>query len=370
MSRIFLSAGEASGDAYGAALVQELKRLGESGPFEGLGGKRMTAEGVTVVADSSQWGAISISHALPLVRKVFRSYLRTKRALSKAPAGLFIPIDFGYVNIRLARHARKKGWKVLYFIPPSSWRRDKQGKDLPAVTHMVVTPFSWSATILRNMGADARWYGHPIKSLVSGGVEGGERSVLALLPGSRKHEIANNLPILAKALKDWPHPVEFALAPGADAETMRAQWPRKGDMFTVGDTVGVLHRARAAIVCSGTATLEAALLKVPTVVVYQADDKMRREEKVLVRLGLFRRPQYVALPNILLQRDAVPEMIDRVDPAALRKAVQALWPDGPTRNEQLSAFEELDVLLGPNDAIAKAAEAARELIQTGASLTP
>jgi lipid-A-disaccharide synthase len=365
ISRIFVSAGEASGDAYGAALVQELRERAEKGPFEGLGGPRMKAEGVLLVADSSHWGAISIAHALPLVRRVLGSYYRAKRVLSIGEPGLFVPIDFGYVNIRLAGHAKAKGWRVLYFVPPGSWRRHKQGKDLPAVTHRIVTPFSWSAEILERMGANVRWFGHPIKSLLQKGadVPPAPHQVLAVLPGSRAHEIENNLPIIAEALKDWPHPVEFALAPSADAESIRSRWPRKDDTFTIGDTVGVLRRARAAVVCSGTATLEAALLRVPLTVVYQADEKMRREERILTRLGLFRRPEYVALPNILLQRPAVPETIDRVDPAKLRAEIERLWEDSPEREKQLADFEELDRILGPADAIAKTAEWARELME-------
>ena len=355
--RTFLSAGEASGDAYGAALVAEFSRRGEEGPFEGLGGPRMRAGGVALVADSSQWGAITIAQSLPLVRRVFGAYFRAKRALATGKPGLFVPIDFGYVNVRLARHARRRGWRVLYFVPPGSWRRHKQGKDLPAVAHRIVTPFSWSAEILAGMGAEARWFGHPIKSLMErGDAPAAPRETLALLPGSRAHEIAANLPVLAEAFRDWPRPIEFALAPTADVGAVRALWPREGDAFTVGDTLGALRRARAAVVCSGTATLEAALLRVPMAVVYQADDKMRREERILTRLGLFRRPEYVALPNILLQRPSVPETIDRVDPAALRAQVDALWEEGAARAAQLEDFEELDVLLGPSDAVAQAIE--------------
>ena len=358
MGRIFLSAGEASGDAYGAALVEALRRRGADGPFEGIGGPRLAAQGVRMLADSSHWGAITISQSLPLVRRVFGAYFRAKRALAAGESGLFLPIDFGYVNIRLARWAKARGWRVLYFVPPGSWRRDKQGRDLPAVADRVVTPFSWSAEILNRMGADARWFGHPIKELIHGGTGASpaSRASLALLPGSRRHEIENNLPVLAEALRDWPSPIEFALAPGADEGAMRAQWPREGDAFTVGDTRGALRRARAAVVCSGTATLEAALLGVPTVVVYQADEKMRREERILTRLGLFRRPEYVALPNILLRRSAVPERIDRVDPVWLRAQIEALWEEGPARGAQLAAFEELDALLGPDDAIERTAE--------------
>ena len=357
MSRIFLSAGEASGDAYGAALVAALRERGETGPFEGVGGPRMASQGVALVADSSRFGAITISQSLPLVRRVSGAYFRAKRLLATGTPGLFLPIDFGYVNIRLARFARAKGWRVLYFVPPGSWRRDRQGRDLPTLAHRIVTPFSWSAEILAGMGADVRWFGHPIKSLVTrgSGFQPVVSPVLALLPGSREHEIANNLPVLAEALRDWPHPIEFALAPGADADAIRARWPRSGDAFTVGDTLGVLRCARAAVVCSGTATLEAALLRVPMTVVYQADEGMRREERILTRLGLFRRPEYIALPNILLGRRAVPESIDRDDPSALREEVESLWAEGPARAAQLTDFEALDALLGPDDAIAKTA---------------
>ena len=353
--RTFLSAGEASGDAYGAALVGEMRARGGEGPFEGVGGPRMRAAGVGLIADTSRLGSISIAHALPLVHRGFATYYRAKRALARGEPGLFVPIDFGYVNVRLARHARDRGWRVLYFVPPGSWRRDRQGRDLPRLAHRISTPFSWSAETLRGMGADARWFGHPIKSLVPRG-EPIERAVLAVLPGSRGPEIAANLPVLARALEGWPHPVELALAPGADVEAVRARWPRPQDALTVGDTLGVLRRSRAALVCSGTATLEAALLRVPTVVVYEASEAMRREERILTRLGLFRRPEYVALPNILLQRGAVPELVDRVDPLALRARLDALWTDGPEREAQLAAFEELDALLGPDDAVARTAE--------------
>ena len=110
------------------------------------------------------------------------------------------------------------------------------------------------------------------------------------------------------------------------------------------------------MVCSGTATLEAALLRVPTVVVYQADGRMRREAWILSRLGLFRRPAHFSLPNILLERSAVPELVDRVDPAALRARVEALWADGAERAAQLADFEALDAILGPDDAIERTAE--------------
>ena len=217
--RIFLSAGEASGDAYAAALVQALRSQGYSGSFEGAGGPRMAAEGVEMLADTSRFGAMSIGHSLPLLPYGLASYYRAKRKLAQGERGIIVPIDFGAVNIRLIRYAKRIGWRVMYFVPPGSWRRDRQGKDLPVLADRIVTPFSWSAEILKEMGADVRWFGHPIKSLVRGGVSvPADELTLAVLPGSRPQELRNNLPILSEALGDWPHPLEFGLAAGADVE--------------------------------------------------------------------------------------------------------------------------------------------------------
>ncbi|HEY0867136.1 MAG TPA: hypothetical protein VGE01_07155 [Fimbriimonas sp.] len=365
--RVFLSAGEASGDAYGAALVREMRSLGFHGSPRGIGGPRMKAEGVGLVADSSHWGAISITQSLKIYPRVVRSYYKAKGALATGEPGLFVPIDFGYANIRLARHAKNHGWKVLYFVPPSSWRRDRQGTDLPAITDAIATPFPWSAEILNRMGADAHWFGHPIKQLLRGkGVPPvGPGTVpvpagIAVLPGSRSAEIDENLPVIARAVGE--EPIEFALAPSTNLEAFQAQWsrlaPGRSDRFTAGDAYGVLRRARSAIVCSGTATLEAALCLCPMVVMYRFSKAVLLEAKLIG----FKRPKYVALPNILLDRDVVPELVqDEASPDALREWLSRL-NDGPDREKQLRDFEELDRLLGPDDAVTRTAELAMQFL--------
>jgi lipid-A-disaccharide synthase len=386
--RVFLSAGEASGDAYAAALIAEMRNVGgQALQFEGSGGPKMAAVGVQRVADTSRWGAISIVQALKVYPRIVRGYYRTKSALGKGTPGLFIPIDFGYVNIRLARHAKNRGWKVLYFVPPGSWRRDKQGKDLPTITDAIVTPFSWSAEILNEMGANAHWFGHPIKQLLRNSIAARPdvRDTVAVLPGSRKHEISENLPVIAQALagpgkiayqagntpigsfeatqreiQPLEAPIEFALAPTVDVQRFRAEWQRlaphrTGDRFTVGDTAAVLSRAKAAIVCSGTATLEAALCHCPMVVVYRVSKAVVLEAKLVG----FKRPKYIALPNILLDRDTVPELLqDEAKPTLVRRQLEAVLREGEEREAQLSSFEELEGILGPDDAISQAARLA------------
>src|SRR5687768_10354669 len=164
--RVLISTGEASGDAYGAALAKRIFDHSSDALIEGSGGPRMRDAGVALVVDSSSWGAIGIAQALRVAPRVVSGMRRIKEALRQGQPGLFVPIDFGFANIRLAREAKSRGWKVLYFVPPGSWRRDRQGADLAEVCNAVSTPFEWSADILRGMGVEAHWFGHPIKELI------------------------------------------------------------------------------------------------------------------------------------------------------------------------------------------------------------
>lgn len=401
--RVFFSAGEASGDAYAAALLREMATLGNEWSFEGIGGPRLAAEDARIWADSSRWGAISILQSLRVAPKVVGGYSRGKYALRKGIPGLFIPIDFGYMNVKLARYAKSKGWKVLYFIPPGSWRRDKQGRDLPQVADEIVTPFPWSAEILGKMGASVHFFGHPLKQLIrdgrpnEGGMEAYSSSppqvhgpTLAILPGSRMHEIKENLSVIAGALSPGPAPsprtphrgerlepsntsvpshlsnlsVEFAVASSINLDELKRRWRklaprRESDLFTQGDTYGVLRRARAAIVCSGTATLETVLCRCPMVVMYRFG-KMTEMELRLRRV----KPRFIALPNVLFDREVVTELVQaRATPKRIRAALDELIGDGPARREQMTAFEELDAILGPDDAITKTAQLALALMQ-------
>jgi len=396
-NRVFISAGEASGDAYGAALIRQMRHLAEPSDtlqFEGVGGARMRKEGARLYADSSKWGAISITQAVRVGFRILGKLQGVKKYLRQGPSGLFVPIDFGFANIRIARYAKKYGWKVLYFVPPGSWRRNSQGKDLPEVTDAVVTPFEWSAEILNKMGAKAYWFGHPIKQLIeeAGPLPSAERTSIAVLPGSRHHELEMNLPLIADAVQgkigDWksanvpgvsyerlsapekpiPDTLEFALAPTVDLEAFKATWhrlaPGRNDVFAVNDTYGVLQRAKIGIICSGTATLEAAICRCPMVVVYQISPAMRREAKMLMNVFRQKAPKFIALPNIIVDRLIVPELAKRdgVRPAELREWLDRLLDDPEICERQQREFEELDLLLGPSDAISKTATLAISLI--------
>ncbi|MBI1756722.1 MAG: hypothetical protein HY248_06440 [Fimbriimonas ginsengisoli] len=359
--RVFLSAGEASGDLYAAALVREMRRLApdRSFTFEGLGMARLRSEGVDLVADTSNWGAIGIPQALARAPHVLARLPKVAARLRAGSPGLFVAVDFGYVNMRLCRTAKAAGWKVLYFMPPGAWQRGRTAGELPPLTDAISTPFEWSARTLSEAGANAHWFGHPLLQIFGQAGIDGPRDGLAILPGSRDHELRLNLPITASVVRGWPEGVEFALAPGADRDRISAMWSRlapdrRKDKFTVGAASDVLRRAMAALVCSGTATLEAALADCPMVVIYRTGPLTHLQAYLAGFKG-----RSVSLPNILLQRAVVPEFAGwRLRPAAISTALRALMTDGNARNAQLEAFAEISTVLGPRDAVTRTAELA------------
>ena len=369
--RVFLSSGEASGDAYAAAFVREFKKLTKDwAEYEGVGGHIASEAGIKIVANSTSWGAIGIIQAAKVYRRALRGLGIATDALSKGEPGLCVPIDFGYFNIRLVRRARDRGWRVLYFMPPGAWRKDSQGEDLPEITDEIVTPFPWSSDLLNDMGGSAHYFGHPLKQLIKdSGMPKQARmpNRVAILPGSRAHEISLNLPMIAAALVQINQTglqLEFAVAPSVKPESLAKAWKklaphRTDDLFTVGENYAVLQRARAAVICSGTATLEAALCRCPMVVIYRVNNGMRLQAAIA---GF--KPDFISLPNIILNRHAVPELVNRMaTPAALATELFDVLQEGKERRDQMAAFDEIDDLTGPSDAITRTAHLALDLIR-------
>ncbi|MCW5940001.1 MAG: hypothetical protein KF884_10215 [Fimbriimonadaceae bacterium] len=431
--RVFFSAGEASGDAYGAEIYRAMNRAGafseirlawqlaqdvqkwelggDASParigdwirnyyggafvsrispqsrfddlvseiavdvFQGLipserlrgevvsavGSRLLQSAGVALVADSSNWGAVGILESVRVAPRVFGGYQQAKLRLGHTHQGLFVPIDFGYINVKLARRAKQNGWKVLYFVPPGSWRRDKQGGDLPLIADAIVTPFPWSAEILRGMGANAHFFGHPLKQMVGPLDEGRLKEGVAVMPGSRLHEVSRHLALAAETLQNFQGTVRIVVAPNLDPNKVQESWIRfgGGDAELRLDKYEALKESRAAIVCSGTATLEAALCRCPMVVVYKVSpwavpEFLARRSKI----------EFISLPNILLRRPLLPELLQwYAQPESVMGELERLLEDGSARQVQMEGFEELDEVLGPSDAIDRTAQLALEIVE-------
>ena len=363
--RVVIVSGEASGDLYGADLARHLQAQVRSVEIRGVGGVRMREARVHLIADSRAWGAIGIIESLKVAPRVWRVFLKVKRILRDWRPDLLVPIDFGAFNIPLCRWAKSRGIPVVYYMPPSSWRRDRQGQDLPNVTDVVLTPFPWSAEILQAMGAQAVRVRHPLLRLTHPnetkitfcqrlGLDP-DRPIVALLPGSRHHEVRALTTLYARVaniLTERVPEVQFVLsvAPHFQTGYLHGLWADGQRQWVPTETrpvADMLAHADCAVICSGTATLEAALLGTPMLIVYRGDTLMSLEYRLRRRrLAL----EMIGLPNLILGRKVIPEKIqEAANPHAVSKTVLELLQRGELYHQQKQAFQEIRRTLGEGE---------------------
>lgn len=354
---ILISTGEASGDAVGAALVREIRKLGYEGEIAAIGGHSLAGTGSQMIEDTRGWAAIGIVQSLRVAPRVWLALQRVKRWLSKTRPSLVIAVDFGAFNVPLCRAAKKVGSRVLYFMPPGSWRRDRQGGSIQEVSDLIATPFEWSAKLL-----GARWVGHPLLQM-TGTIPDDSRDCVALLPGSRVAEVRHTLPVMAEACEEIDfgfRSLAVGCSPSMDPDELQNIWRRSSSkpMEVVEGARELLKKSYAALVCSGTATLEAAITRTPMVILYKVS-KLSELEAKLVRF----RVDHIGLPNILLGKRVIPELVqNEATPKRIAKELLPLLGDSPQRNAQLGAFQQVVAQLGESDGLTQTARVALELL--------
>lgn len=363
--RILIVAGEASGDLYGADLARYLHAQINGLEVWGVGGARMREVGVHLIADSRTWGAIGVVQALKKAPSVFRAFQRVKRAIESLQPELIVPIDFGAFNIPLCRWAKQRGYRVVYYIPPGSWRRERQGTDLPKVADWVLTPFPWSAEMLRGMGAQSVRIVHPLLRLAKPSETKAafcervgitpDRPIVALLPGSRHHEVFAHTPLFArladKVTEQMPE-AQFVLsvAPTFTLDTIHSLWSQGSWQWVPTETRPVwdlLAHADCAVVCSGTATLESALLGTPMLIVYRGSPLMNLEYRLRRRKLALR---MIGLPNLIMEQMGVPEFIqEQATPSNLLPPLLELLRRGNLYHKQREMFQQIRHILGEGE---------------------
>ncbi len=339
--KIFLSAGEASGDRYAAAILNALNHLVKPVQAFAIGGKSLEKAGAKLIADSKSWGAIGIAQSLLVVPKVIPRVFQVKWFLAHN-VGIFVAVDFGYLNVKLAKFAKKHGWRVLYFVPPGSWKKVARKTELAQICDAIVSPFPWNAEQLRGQGANAFFFGHPLAELIDD-EKHQERFGIAILPGSRMHEILHNLPVMAKVIRKInPDKIWIPVAQNLDPNQLAEAWKRLAPEFEsktefTSESGTALTNATAALVCSGSATLEAALCGCPHVIIYCFSAMMNLEYKI-------RRPniEHIGMSNILAGERIFPELIQHE--ATCENISAALIPllgESPERKLQLEAMQKI-----------------------------
>ncbi len=380
---LLLSAGEASGDMYAARLATALKQRLDVAIF-GMGGSQMRAAGVEIITDYSEVSVVGITEVLKRLPSLFRAMRRLVDEAERRHPPLAILTDFPGFHLRLARKLRPKGIRNIYYICPQFWAwRPWRANLVRRRFAEALCIFHFEEKFYSDAGVPVKFIGHPLVGNVKptmtrelfckkNGLE--ERGkILAILPGSRRGEIAHHLPVLLEALAEirntlpTPPQVVVAVAPGIDSAPLEARFPADWHVrFIKEDTYNALAAADLAIVSSGTATVETALLGKPMIVVYRLSPLTARLAKPLVRT------QFFSMVNLIAGRAVVPELIqnDFTPQRVAEEAVKLLFAseEGKSRVETMRrGLEEVRRLLGPPGAVERAADEIAKLLSAAQS---
>ena len=369
--RVLLIAGEASGDLHGAAFVRALRQRVPTVEIAGVGGAHLRDAGMRILIHTADVSTMGLVETFGTIGRLVRAYRRLVRFLDTERPQLVVLIDYPEFNLLIARQAKRRGIRVFYFIGPQvwAWRRGRVRTIQRRVDKLgVVFPFE-EGLYNSNGRVLAEFIGHPLldvvrptRSVAETRIRYGldaQRRTLALLPGSRKKEVRYLLgPLCAAAdvlARDgWQAVV--AVAPDLDESDLAAavNGQRLAVPLARGDTYNVVAAADAAIVASGTATLETALLGCPMVIVYRMAPFTYWLARLLVRVD------WIGMPNIILQHPVFPELVQRaVTPAAMAAAVRDLQG---RRAEVGEALDTLRTNLGEAGAAERAANLALALV--------
>lgn len=390
---LFLSAGEASGDQYGAQLIHALRQSLPQATFSGLGGPLMQQAGQTRIVRAEDVAHMGITEVLRHAPYIYAQYRKLVRHIDANPPQAAILIDFPDVNFRLARELKKRNIPVLWFVSPQLWawkRRRLRWVQQRVAKMLVIFPFE--AAFYRNRKVTAEFVGHPLAELPLPTIPREAYAAhnnldpakpwIALLPGSRWREIEGNLPTMVEMACRFPRNAEYILPVASTIDKKRlagftAGWithyPGTNPtlqlpyIHLVADAREALHHARASVVASGTATVQAALIGNPFVVVYRVSPLTFRLAKHFIsypeeiwpsplnRPLAEGNPYYdregnlpIAMPNLIAGRRIVPELLQSAfNPETLNQTLEPLLadPDTPTRTQQIAGLADLRTLL-------------------------
>ncbi len=380
--RILLSSGEASGDLYASELLRELRKRVPTIEAFGLGGARSKAQGVELVVELDEVsviGLLEVVGKLPALRRAMKRLC--EEASSRKPDAAIL-VDFSGFHLRLAKRLREMGVPILYYVSPQvwAWRRGRIRKIREVVDEMlVVLPFE--EAFYREEGVRARYVGHPLVDLVVTtrtresfcgdlGLDPG-RPILLLLPGSRRREIELHLPVLRDVVDRLAAGRQELQILVSRAPTVAASWieealgPAASKVKLLADgTYDAMKHAAAAVVASGTATVEAALSETPMVVIYRVGRPTYALGRPFVKLP------YFSMVNLIAGRRLVPELIqDEMTPEAIEDHVEALL-EPQAAEDMKRGLREVKAKLGGKGASARAAEAVLEFLSRSHKARP
>lgn len=392
MTTIMIISGESSGELYGSLLAMALKNSMPGVHLIGVGGKRMKEAGVNVVSGISD--AFGLVEAVSAYSKIKAAFKRTVDAMKKFMPQVLVLIDYPDFNLKVAGIAKSLGIKILYYVSPQvwAWRKGRVKKIAGLVDRMaVILPFE--EKIYKNAGVQCEFVGHPIfeeieSILLKAGFEAGystnqelktffktshgldsDRPLLSLLPGSRPNELNRHLPLMVNVVRRFKSDPEvdsgkkcqfcIPLAPNTNEneyhsyfETLR----HEGVVIKKGESVEVLAASDMAVVASGTATLQTALLEVPMVVIYKLSPLTYQLGKRIVKV------KHISLVNILAGKEVVLELLqERANPEEILKELKRIMFNMKYREDMLNHYRTIKESFSGKRASIRVAEIIMEM---------
>lgn len=364
--KYYIIAGEPSGDLHAAALVHELKKLDKNSQFHAWGGDLLKKEGVELIKHYRETAFMGFLTVFLNLRTIFKNIRFCKQDLIKRKPDVLVLIDYPGFNLKIARFAKNNGIKVFYYISPKiwAWKKWRINTIKKYVDKMyVILPFE--EKFYKKYDYKVHYVGNPLVDAVNNRPNKNEslntfsdrfnlsgKPIVALLPGSRKQEIISMLPIMTTVAKQFPD-YEFVISGMSHfSKDFYFHYSNKISFPILFDnTYTLLQQANAAIVASGTATLETALLNIPQLVLYRQKGGI-----IVAKVARIVYPHFFSLVNLIAGKEVVKELfMNQVTVKNVAKEMERLLNNKAYRQKMLSDYKQMQKLLGQNNAALRAA---------------
>ena len=347
--KLYIIAGEASGDLHGSNLIKQLKNIDSAIDIRCWGGDKMQAEGATLIKHYKELAFMGFIEVVKNLPTILKNISFCKEDILAYKPNAIILIDYPGFNLRIAKWAKQQGIKVIYYISPQvwAWKENRVQLMKQCIDKMIcIIPFE-KDFYKNKWNWDVEYVGHPLVEVVEQfNIQHSnlkiENNIIALLPGSRKQEILTKLPIMLSVVEHFPtYQFVVAKAPGLDEDFYNNLIaPYKNVSWVVNETYALLSKAKAALVTSGTATLETALFGVPQIICYKGSNISYQIAKKLIKI------KFIGLVNLIMDKEVVKELIQhQLTTQNLHKELTLLLEDGIKLQQLKSDYASLWQLL-------------------------
>lgn len=359
MMKYYIIAGEASGDLHGSNLIKELRLLDDKAIIRCWGGDKMEAAGAVLAKHYRELAFMGFIEVIKNIRTILHNLSFCKKDILQFQPEVLILVDYPGFNLRIAKWAKQQEIKVVYYISPQVWAwKENRVRGIKENVNKMLVILPFEKAFYKKWNYDVEYVGHPLVDVINKfdpGIPGYENEkIIALLPGSRKQEILKKLPIMLEASKNFPaYHFVVAKAPGVEESFYNELLAPYANVSTVvNKTYKLLSEATAAVVTSGTATLETALFNVPEVICYKGSSISYHIAKRLIKI------KYICLVNLIMDKEVVKELIqDEMTSANITKELNELLTNSIRQKQLQEDYSDLKNLLSKGgDASANAAK--------------